>query len=272
MDLGAAGLGREAGPAGTQPAQLHARRIDQVDGLANGAAQVALRLADHGAEQLAEHRRGPPGVGVGQGGTRHRLGPHVIEPHRVALQAAHHLPQAGRPRQLSVQQRNELVLGRKAANVLVRPVLGNQSIKLAPRNLLQQVVENAILVPHGVDPFSYLVNVANVQTRVESTPCTLSTKIKPDTRAEACDLIRSLIEAIVLVPVDGALEAALAGILEHCADGKKALAVFAGGPFLQLDLVAGARNHLYLLVSTISPNVPMGTSAGRDQAGLTRRV
>jgi len=41
-----------------------------------------------------------------------------------------------------------------------------------------------------------------------------------DTRAEAGELIRSLIEAIVLVPVDGALKAALAGILELCSANK----------------------------------------------------
>ncbi|MBE0532514.1 MAG: hypothetical protein IH626_16950 [Rhodospirillales bacterium] len=55
-----------------------------------------------------------------------------------------------------------------------------------------------------------------------------------DTRTEACELIRSLIEAIVLVPVDGTLKVDLQGDLAGHPPSlfgkQKALAVFAGGP------------------------------------------
>jgi hypothetical protein len=78
----------------------------------------------------------------------------VIEPRRVALQAGHDLAQAGRARQLPVQQRDELALRRQPPHPTVRAMLGHQSVELAPRHLLQNFVENAILVPHGVVSFS----------------------------------------------------------------------------------------------------------------------
>jgi site-specific DNA recombinase len=68
------------------------------------------------------------------------------------------------------------------------------------------------------------------------------------TRAEAMELIRSLIEAIILVPENGVLRVEvrgeLAAILALAAEGKKpgrtdrALSE-------QIKMVAGARNHLY---------------------------
>ncbi len=64
-----------------------------------------------------------------------------------------------------------------------------------------------------------------------------------ETRTEAAELIRSLIEAIVLVPEDGALKVdlkgALAGILQLCADDKNP-SRFSPEGLLQLKLVAGA--------------------------------
>jgi hypothetical protein len=68
----------------------------------------------------------------------------------MALQAAHDLSKAGGPRELAIQQGKELALGRKAADPVIRFVLTGETVKLGPRNPLHQVVENAILVSHGV--------------------------------------------------------------------------------------------------------------------------
>jgi hypothetical protein len=78
----------------------------------------------------------------------------MVEPHRMAFQPADDFPQTGYPRKLPVEQGDELALGRKSPHVLVRLVFADQAIKHVPRNLLQDIVENAILVPHGVAPIS----------------------------------------------------------------------------------------------------------------------
>jgi len=67
---------------------------------------------------------------------------------------------------------------------------------------------------------------------------------RPELREEASAAIRSLIEAVRLVPVDGKLEIELAGdlagILALTNDNPRRT-----GRGLQITLVAGARNHLY---------------------------
>jgi len=109
--------------------------------------------ARHHREQVAENLAGAGRIGIGQRGARYRAPADVIEPCRMVLQAANDFPQAGRTRKLAVQQRDELALGRQAANPVVRTVLLGQAIEFAPRNPLQQIGENAIVVPHGVAPF-----------------------------------------------------------------------------------------------------------------------
>jgi transposase len=46
--------------------------------------------------------------------------------------------------------------------------------------MLQYLMKNAIVMPHGVDPFSCPRTPASARKPVESTPCTLPTKTKPD--------------------------------------------------------------------------------------------
>ncbi|MGY0794201.1 recombinase family protein [Azospirillum argentinense] len=66
----------------------------------------------------------------------------------------------------------------------------------------------------------------------------------PDTQAEAAELIRSLIEAVVLMPEDGTLRVdlhgALAGILALCSGTRKAGPVSGAGLAEQIKMVAGA--------------------------------
>jgi hypothetical protein len=65
------------------------------------------------------------------------------------------------------------------------------------------------------------------------------------------DVIRSLIDEIRLVSVDGELrieiKGELAGILELCQEGAKAKpgSLSTAGLAQQIKMVAGARNHLY---------------------------
>jgi hypothetical protein len=47
-----------------------------------------------------------------------------------------------------------LILRRQPPHLEVRFVLDHQSIKHIPRNMLQNPMKNAILMPHGVAPLS----------------------------------------------------------------------------------------------------------------------
>ena len=72
-----------------------------------------------------------------------------------------------------------------------------------------------------------------------------------DTKAEVIEIIRSLIDEIVLVPENGELridlKGELAGILALAADSKKPAAHHDG--LEQIKLVAGARNQRYLHIA-----------------------
>ena len=59
-------------------------------------------------------------------------------------------PKPRRPRQLTVHQSHELALGRQSPHPAIRPMRRHQPLKCRPRNTLQQIMENAILMPHGV--------------------------------------------------------------------------------------------------------------------------
>ena len=67
-------------------------------------------------------------------------------------------------------------------------------------------------------------------------------------KAEAFDLIRSLIEEITLAPENGELRVnlrgELAGILNLCSDKQKPASQTRNG-LQQIKMVAGARSHLY---------------------------
>jgi len=68
-------------------------------------------------------------------------------------------------------------------------------------------------------------------------------------RDQAFELIRSLVDKVVLTPVDGELRidlyGELAGILSMCQDGKTPRRGSARALAEQIKLVAGACNHLY---------------------------
>jgi hypothetical protein len=92
-------------------------------------------------------------------------------------------------------------------------------------------------------------------------------------RAEAATALRSVIKEIRLVPEDGRLEIELAGdlagILALAAGNKKPAMSGHGG--LQLTVVAGRRNCLYLLLfaTNLRPLAP-ASSLPRDPLEYTR--
>src|SRR6266540_5026538 len=64
----------------------------------------------------------------------------------------------------------------------ISPVLLNRLIQLMPRHVLQQTTKYAILVQHGVALLPCLERLRSAQNTEESTSCTPSTKIEPDSR------------------------------------------------------------------------------------------
>ena len=71
----------------------------------------------------------------------------------VALQARFNLAQAPSATKLRIQHRNQMSLGLYDPIVPIAIVLLHKQIKLCPRNLLQKVMKNDILMRHGADPF-----------------------------------------------------------------------------------------------------------------------
>jgi hypothetical protein len=60
-------------------------------------------------------------------------------------------------------------------------MLLDQPLEAGPRNVLQKIVEHAILVLHGV-ALCCPETLPDLRDTAESTPCALSTKTQPDTR------------------------------------------------------------------------------------------
>ncbi len=141
MQLRAAGVGRKAGPAGAERAQPETGRIDEMHALAHRLAIAGQRLGDEAAENSGEHVRRAKAVGVRQGRAR-----------RFAR--ADDVAQAFGPGQLAIEQRQKLGSRRQLAHARVGPVLFNKPVESAPRNMLRDGVEYAVLMPHGVASFS----------------------------------------------------------------------------------------------------------------------
>jgi len=169
MDLGAADISREARPVGAQARQSQARGIDEPHGLASRPSQRAMRLRQHRTAKFAEHLGGPIPIGIRQRRALHRHRTHVIEPRLVARHAGHDLTQAHRSAQLPVQQGDQLPLRRQRARPFISAVLLNRSIKLVPRQVLQQAVKYSILVQHGVGSIPCLERGETLET--QKNPC-----------------------------------------------------------------------------------------------------
>jgi hypothetical protein len=75
---------------------------------------------------------------------------------------------------------NWLLVG-QPAHARIRAVCCHQLGEGVPGDPLQQIIKHGILVPHGIAP-SLSLNVANVETPLESMPCALYSEIEPDSR------------------------------------------------------------------------------------------
>src|SRR6185312_16930626 len=78
----------------------------------------------------------------------------MVELAGVAFQVFFDLPQPSRPAKLPQQQRDQVRLARHAPLVRIGLVSFHKLVESSPRNLLQQVMQNDILVTHGVDPLA----------------------------------------------------------------------------------------------------------------------
>jgi hypothetical protein len=71
----------------------------------------------------------------------------------MAFQMGFDLAEALRTSKLPVQHRDKVGSGLDAAGISVGAGFIHSAIELGPRNMLQKVLKNDSLVPHGVDPF-----------------------------------------------------------------------------------------------------------------------
>ena len=111
-----------------------------------------MGATDHLGEQFGEQRSRAFGIGVGQRRALHGASANMVEARLVAVQTADDLPQAPRPGKLAVKQRYQLVPAAQPPHPTVRSVRRHQTLERCPGNTLQQVVENAIVVAHGIEP------------------------------------------------------------------------------------------------------------------------
>jgi hypothetical protein len=77
----------------------------------------------------------------------------MVEPPLMARHRRLDLAQRGRAAQLSEEKRRQMLARGEPARPLVAPMFPNQPVEGRPGNQFQNIVEDAIPVPHGFDPF-----------------------------------------------------------------------------------------------------------------------
>ena len=172
----------EARPATAQPVQPHGGAVDQMDAVPCLGEQLTLTAAEQSGEQAGEYAVRSRRVGVGQGRARDFLTSQVMQPARLAVEAADQPTQARGSRQLLKQQGGELRLAVQTAHPFVGLVSLDERVELAPGNVAQHLVKHGIMVRHGVDPSSCSDSLSPEPKPVESMPWTKYSKIQPDSR------------------------------------------------------------------------------------------
>ena len=76
----------------------------------------------------------------------------MIEPGALAAQARLDLAQTQGAGQLPEQEGQELPLAGQAPGPIVGPMPVDQTVEHAPGNMLQNLMKNAIVMPHDIDP------------------------------------------------------------------------------------------------------------------------
>jgi hypothetical protein len=98
-------------------------------------------------------------VGIREGRARRSYAARVIKPPLMARHRRFDIAQRSGPRQLAMQQRQQLALGRETARQFAGPVILHKPIELRPRNEFQNVAkdsigaQDSIGIRHGADPF-----------------------------------------------------------------------------------------------------------------------
>ncbi len=146
--LGPANAGRKR-----RPFAAHAGGIDQAHAIADLTAIAALQLRHQRRKQAGEGFARPRRVGGGEGRPRNRRAAEMIEPRGLALQARLDVAQTPRSAELSVEHRDEVRPRLQTARIATGLMLPRKPIERRPRNMLQEAMKYAILMPHGVDPF-----------------------------------------------------------------------------------------------------------------------
>jgi hypothetical protein len=100
----------------------------------------------------------------------------------MARKSRHDLAQANNPRKLSMEQRHELALGRQPSHPRIGAMFFHKLFESMPGNMLQQLAKYCSVMADGADLHSCSGTLADVQDRIESTPCASSIKIQPDSR------------------------------------------------------------------------------------------
>ena len=111
------------GPGARHVGQADAGRIDEVDGLARARRRPRLALRGEHGEQIGKQLRGPLGIGVGERRAGRRRGTEMIETLLVARHGLLDLAQALGARELRIDQRDELALGRQPTHARVGAML-----------------------------------------------------------------------------------------------------------------------------------------------------
>ena len=174
MRLGAADVGREARPSGADTGKMQTGRVDEPDHVAQLAPGPARRHAQHVLEQPGKHQGTAAAIGIRKGGAPRDLSTDVIEPRLMAGHRDFDLAQRTGAGQLAVEKRDELVTGLELAHQIIAAVFLYEPFERAPRNQFQHMVQDAILMPHGVDPSFVSRRFATFWNREESMPCAFS--------------------------------------------------------------------------------------------------
>src|SRR6266496_5751494 len=109
----------------------------------------------------------------------------MVEPRPMAQEPRLDLAQAECPGQLTIKQRQKLPLARQPPHPGVGTMFLHKRFEPLPRHELQNVPQYCIVMRHGADLLSCPGTLADVQNRLESTPCALSRNSKPDSRGSS---------------------------------------------------------------------------------------
>src|SRR5262249_22708234 len=187
MSFGAAHFGGKTRPFRPDAGKMKAGRVNQADHFAHVAPELATGHAEHVFEQAGKHQRTASSIGIRKGGARRHPPADVIKSPLMARHRGFNGAKRIGPCQLTEQKRNELMSRLELANEFIRPVFLHKTIENRPRNQFQDVMQDAILMPHGVDPF----RVQMIRNQLEASRINVVHSIKHEPYRTAVALCRA---------------------------------------------------------------------------------